>query len=157
MHYLVVLASLSTDSRTVHCRPCRPPTVWSAHTSDLQWIVILTVQNQTCCLLWIPSFRLSSWYRPTCPYDCTRMHSSRMRTARSLPYGEVSLTEIPRDRDRWTETPLTETPMERDPPGQRRPWSCYLWCILRQRHPPPVNRITDPCENLTLPQLCWGR
>ena len=51
----------------------------------------------------------------------TRMHSSRMCTARSLPYGGfsargVSLTETPwketpLDRDApWAEPPLTETP-----------------------------------------------
>ena len=39
------------------------------------------------------------------------MHSSRMRTDRSLPYGG-SLPDI----DPWTETPL-----DRDPPGQRTP------------------------------------
>ena len=56
----------------------------------------------------------------------TRMHSSRMRTARSLPYlwgslsgglpGQRPWTETPR-----TETPRTETPPDRDPPGQRPP------------------------------------
>ena len=25
------------------------------------------------------------------------------------------------------------------------------------RYPPPVNRITDPCKNITLPQLRCGR
>ena len=39
------------------------------------------------------------------------MHSSRMRTARSLLYGGVSLIETPfLDRD----------PLDRDPPRQRR-------------------------------------
>ena len=55
----------------------------------------------------------------------TRMHSSRMRTARSLPYGGLS-GRPPRQRPPWTETPLerdpqTETPMDRDPPGKRPP------------------------------------
>ena len=36
-----------------------------------------------------------------------------------------------------TETPWIETPLSRDPPGQR----------------PPVNSITDRCKNITLPQL----
>ena len=40
----------------------------------------------------------------------TRMHSSSIRTARSLPWG-VSLAE----------TPGTETHLDRDPPGQRYP------------------------------------
>ena len=59
------------------------------------------------------------------------MHSSRMRTTRTLPYWEG----LP-DRDPpWTESPRTETPLpldidppldrdpslDRDPPGQRPP------------------------------------
>ena len=28
---------------------------------------------------------------------------------------------------------------------------------LRQTHPPPVNRITDACKNITLAQLRCGR
>ena len=44
------------------------------------------------------------------------MHSSRMHTGHSLPYGGISITETP-----WTETPRTETP-----PGQR-PRSPPLW------------------------------
>ena len=39
----------------------------------------------------------------------TRMHSSRMRTARSLPYGRVSLTD----------NPPGQKPPEQIPPGQR--------------------------------------
>ena len=62
-------------------------------------------------------------------YCGTRMHSSRMRTARMLRYwGGISLTEIPwtensLDRDPHTETPWTETFfLDRDsPPGQRSP------------------------------------
>ena len=48
------------------------------------------------------------------------MHSSRMRTTRSLPNGGGGLC-----------------------PG----WS------LSGRPPPPVNRITDRCKNITFPQL----
>ena len=63
----------------------------------------------------------------------TRMHSSRMRTARSLPYGGglcsrgFSLTEIPpgqrppRQRPLGQRPPWTETPLDRDRPGQRPP------------------------------------
>ena len=100
------------------------------------------------------------------------MHSSRMCTAHSLPYWGVSLTDTP-DRDPpGSETPWTETPqpgqrppnLDRDPqpldrdlppdraPGQRPPWSCGLWCMPGQR-PPPVNRMTHRCKNITLPQL----
>ena len=70
-----------------------------------------------------------------------RIHSCRMGTAHSLPYGvpwidtpsrerphqtETPWSEIPPDRDPQTETPWTEIPPDRDspdrdPPGQRLP------------------------------------
>ena len=45
-----------------------------------------------------------------------------------------------------------------DPPGQipQLPpgyGSGDLQCVLGYHHPPPVNRITDTCENITFPQL----
>ena len=59
----------------------------------------------------------------------TRMHSSRMRTARSSgrPGGGGVST--------------------RHPPGSRPP--------PRSRHP-PVNRITDACKNITVPQTSFA-
>ena len=86
------------------------------------------------------------------------MHSSRMRTARSLPYdggglcpGRVSLTETPGQRP-----PRTETT-----PGQRP-------CPSRQRLQKPLVHagteiplwtefLTHACENITLSQLRCGR
>ena len=47
-------------------------------------------------------------------YLTTRMHSSRMRTARSLPYGRVSLTDNPPGQK-----PPGQKPPEQIPPGQR--------------------------------------
>ena len=46
--------------------------------------------------------------------------------------------------------PLTETS-----PSTETPQSCDLWCMLGQR--PSLNRITDRCKNITLPQLRCGR
>ena len=83
--------------------------------------------------------------------DVTRMHSSRMRTARSSSrlggmggWAGGSLPGPPRTR---------HTPRDHAPP--------------RTMHPPdhapprtmplPVNRITHACENITLPQLRCGR
>ena len=98
---------------------------------------------------------------------------------RDLPRQKPPLTETPRqitprqrplpwtetptlDRDLypgqrplpWTETPppLTETPtLDRD----SSPWTeaPRTWT----ENPPTVNRITDRCKNLTLPQLRSGR
>ena len=91
-----------------------------------------------------------------------------MRTARTKSYGGGGLP----DRD----SPLTESPRQRPPdrdphgqrlpPGQRdplykepSPQQTPLWTETppRQRPPPPVNRITDRCKNITLPQLRCGR
>ena len=62
------------------------------------------------------------------------MHSSRMRTARALPYEGglfpgVSLTEPPLDRD----PPYRDLP-DRDPKTET-PWSYDLWYMLGQRPP----------------------
>ena len=73
----------------------------------------------------------------------TRMHSSRMRTVRSSSRpGEGGLHQAPL----WTR----HTPSGSDPPRTRHP---------RDRHPPPVDRMTDRCKHITLPQtsLCLWR
>ena len=61
----------------------------------------------------------------------TRMHSSRMRTARSSSRPGGSPSGTPRDQAHPHGT--------RPPPGTR--------------HPPPVNRISHACKNITFPQL----
>ena len=70
----------------------------------------------------------------------TRMHSRRMRTARSSSHpGGVHQA-----------TPGT-SPAEEAPPlgADHTP--------QRRHHPlPPINRLTDACENITLPQLHCG-
>ena len=66
------------------------------------------------------------------------MHSSRMHNTRSLPGGGISV-----EGSSWTEAHLNRDPPDRDPPGQRRPWT----------ETPPVNLITDMCENITFSQL----
>ena len=96
----------------------------------------------------------------------TRMHSSRMRTVSSSSHpGGVSTRHPPE------QTPLGTAPPDQAPPGSRPP-------IPQTRLPPdqapprstppdqappqehtpqtrhpPVDRITDACENITLPQL----
>ena len=88
----------------------------------------------------------------------TRLHSSRMHTARALtispsllcaggvylvlggvpgPGGVPGLGGVPGPRGTWL------VPGGGGVPGQ----------VL----PPPVDRITDTCKNITLPQLCCGR
>ena len=66
----------------------------------------------------------------------TRIHSSRMRTTRSLPYRVVSMTETPspQDRDPQTKTPQTETPEQR-PAGMETPGTEI----------PPGQRLRPPC------------
>ena len=60
-----------------------------------------------------------------------------MHTTCSLPHSEVSVHETPLD----SESPQTETPMDRDPPEQR-PFS--------------VNRMTHTCKNITLLQTSFA-
>ena len=50
-------------------------------------------------------------------------------------------------------SPPGTPPDQAHPPGTRSPGSRHP---LRSRHL-PVDRITDACENITLPQLCCGR
>ena len=74
------------------------------------------------------------------------MHSSWMRTVRNSGCrGVGSPAGTPWDQaPPWEENPLweeTPLPREGDPPGGD----------------PPVNRMTDACENITLPQLRCGR
>ena len=67
------------------------------------------------------------------------MHSSRMRTARSLPYGgqRPPWTEIP-----WTKTPWAETPLDRDPPWMETPQTETETETRPHGH-------TDTCGNIT--------
>ena len=99
---------------------------------------------------------IDSWRRRKIPLlSLTRMHSSRMRTTRSLPYRGGSppdrdpLSTIPGrmspDRDPpwtespWTDTPhQTETPLDRDPPD--RDPAGQTGSDIRKR--PPVDRQT---------------
>ena len=72
------------------------------------------------------------------------MHSSRMCTARMLPY--VGLpnrdpldTDTPGHRPPWTQTPMyRDPPGQRPSPGQRPPWAE----TPRQRHP-QTETLTD--------------
>ena len=111
---------------------------------------------------------MDGWKTKICT---TRMRSSRMRTACSLPYrgggprgflsrglcpgglylwshvpsGEISLTETPRQRPPWTETPDRD-PLDKDPPLDRdRAW-----------HRPPEQKTSPPKEHGTRqPDMKW--
>ena len=93
---------------------------------------------------------------------------------RERPPGQRTLDRDPLDRDpSWTETPGQRTPLDRNTLGQRPLWTETphldrhpTWTDTPpgqtphlDRHPTltenprPVNRITDRCENITLPQL----
>ena len=125
----------------------------------------------------------------------TRMHSSRMRTARSSgrvggsPPGTPG-ADLPQSRSPLEQTPLGADPRSRLPWGQAPPAARHAgiahppaarhagippamyagiahtpcckacWdntCNACWDTTPPVDRITDACENITLPQLCCGR
>ena len=81
--------------------------------------------------------------------NITRMHSSRMHTARSSSCpGGVSTRHPPGSRPPGPGTPREQTPPDQALPREQTPPG--------SRHP-PVDRITDACENITLPQLRCGR
>ena len=65
-------------------------------------------------------------------------------------------------RPPWTETPQDRDPsLDRDSPSPggslSRGFLSRGGLPDRDPPPPPVNRITDACENITLPQLRCGR
>ena len=98
-------------------------------------------QNDTCTNL----------YRVT--LSITRMHSSRMRTARSLTVSRripCTPPQQPHPPPATTHTPVATTHAPsatmHAPPRNHQPCT-----------PPSVDRITDACENITLPQLRCGR
>ena len=86
-----------------------------------------------------------------------------------LPYRDP-----PGQRTPWTETPPLardapgQRPLDREPPGQRplpgqrsppgqRP-PLVMWPVVHAgTETLPVNRITDRCKNITLPQLHCGQ
>ena len=63
---------------------------------SLQWTN--TIEIDVRCVCHRKDIYLNAQYSPDWIHGVTRMHSSRMRTTRSLPYGGVSLTENPVDR-----------------------------------------------------------
>ena len=101
----------------------------------------------------------------------TRTHSSRMRTAHS------SNSQGGSPHPPWEQTPPWSSP----PPGQTPQLPPWVWAWKPARHAgippprpaarhagippamhagiplPPVNRITDTCKNITLPQIRCGR
>ena len=81
----------------------------------------------------------------------TRKHSSRIRTVRFPSSSGRGVCPTPGPLDANPLTPIARPP----PPGCRPPWSCDLWYILGS-HPPPMNRITDRCKNITLSQTSFA-
>ena len=83
-----------------------------------------------------------------------------MHTARSLLYEGVSLTETALDRDAPGQnlTPPTNRalPLDRDPPRQRCPWTETPQTeTLLDRDPPYWQ--TDICENISFANFLCGR
>ena len=82
-----------------------------------------------------------------------------MRTARSSSHPGGGLHQHPppgADTPPWDQTPPRA---DTSPPGADTAWE---QTSPGSRHPPgadtpPVNRITDVCKNITLPQLRCGR
>ena len=81
----------------------------------------------------------------------TRLHSSRMRTARALTVSPSMLCAWSQGEGAWSREGAWSWGVVHGPWGG----GMVSQHVLRQT--PPVNRITDPCENITLLQLRCGR
>ena len=82
-----------------------------------------------------------------------RINSSKQEC---IPVGCVppAAVAVPRGSLPGTPHPKEQSPPEQAPPGTRHP---PKQTPPEQAPPPPVDRITDACENITLPQLRCGR
>ena len=83
------------------------------------------------------------------------MHSNTISLDRD-PLGQRPL----RQRPSWTETPWTETPRQR-PPGLRPPEGTWDQAARQEVTSyrdllPCVDRMTDMCKNITLPQTSFA-
>ena len=111
---------------------------------------VLTRYRWPHLVLWIEKLKWSWQYRHPRIVESlwksliiTRMHSSRMRTARSSSRPGGVSTRPPQEQ-----TPSRgSTPRRKQPPGGSTP----------KEAAPPINRMTDACEHITLPQLRCGR
>ena len=95
---------------------------------------------------------IDSWRRRKIPLlSLTRMHSSRMRTTRSLPYrggsppdrdplSTIPGGDVPGQRPPWTESPWTNTPHQTETPRTETPLARQE--VTSERDPPPVDRQT---------------
>ena len=90
------------------------------------------------------------------------MHSSWMSTA-------CSSSQVPGGDPLGADTPQNRHPPEQTPPRSRPPHTRHLpgsrsspdqappgADTPRTRHPPPVNRMTNRCKNITLPQTSFA-
>ena len=130
---------------TVTCG--RYASYWNAFLSQLFWVGSLWCQN------WNQPY----WYSSTRFISITRMHSSRMRTARSLtvsPCVVISHT-CPPPLGATMHAPQSNhaCPPEQPcmPPRNHRHPPLEQQCM-----PPPVNRMTNWCKNITLPQTSFA-
>ena len=85
----------------------------------------------------------------------TRKHSSRMHTARLLI---IVVEYTPLVTHPWSHTPGHTSPWS--PPSHTHPYPIAFWdtplphCMLGYTH--LVNRMTDRCKNITLPQTSFA-
>ena len=56
----------------------------------------------------------------------------------------------------WRQIPWRQTSPWGTPPHIQTLWSCDLWCILGSHPFIPVDRMTNACENIILPQTSFA-
>ena len=128
------LKQLITNTRT-----CTTKLLLNCHSIQRSHPLLLSTRYK-----WRESI-LSTLTSRTAPATKTRMHSSRMRTARLLTVSHSAQRGVYPGgflpRGVYPDNPLPRLHQRQTPPK------------TRGRHPLPVNRITDRYKNITYPQL----
>ena len=128
------------------------------------WSVTVSVFAKR--LMFISAGRCHSCFTILYLISLTRLHSSRMRTSRALTVSSNLLCGgwgVPALGGGWVPAPggghlllggclVPGVAWSQGGLLPGRGYPSMHW----GRPPPPVNRITDACKNITLPQLRWG-
>ena len=89
--------------------------------------------------------------------ECIQWDCSRMRTVRCSLRGEGSVQGVSARGVSARGVSARGVSAQGVSAGKCLPGECVSQHALRQTPPSPVNRMTDRCKNITLPQLRCGR
>ena len=116
----------------------------------MNYSVLFVTSGIVLLLVFCPNSKLCSLLAKK--YTWTRMHSSRMRTARLLTVSQHALPGVYLARG-------STCPGGCISAGGVPAWAAVCTCpegCTCPGTPPPVNRMTDRCKNITLPQTSFA-